>query len=66
LPGIVTVENIRYRHFSRNPHTPLITGDGGVVTVTLYAIQPVIPADVAHLGLNERQARILFLLAERE
>ncbi|MDH7485356.1 MAG: ATP-binding protein [Anaerolineae bacterium] len=97
LPGIVTVENIRYRHFSRNPHIvgvlkawrymeelgfgidrvfremeavgappPLITDEGGVVTVTLYAIEPVIPADVARLGLNERQAKVLLLLTERE
>jgi ATP-dependent DNA helicase RecG len=96
LPGIVTVENIRRRHFSRNPHIvgvlktwryveelgfgvdrvfremeaagappPLITDDGGVVTVTLYAFKPVSPTNAAYLGLNERQARALVILAER-
>ena len=96
LPGIVTVKNIRRRHFSRNPHIvgvlktwrymeelgfgvdrvfremeaagappPLITDDGGVVTVTLYAVKPVSPTDAACLELNERQARVLAILAER-
>ncbi|MFB0538043.1 MAG: ATP-binding protein, partial [Anaerolineae bacterium] len=96
LPGIVTVENIRRRHFSRNPHIvgvlktwrymeelgfgvdrvfremkaagappPLIADDGGVVTVTLYAFKPVSPTNAARLGLNERQARALVILAER-
>ena len=89
-------ENIRYRHFSRNPHIvgvleawryieelgfgvdrafremeaagaqpSLISDEGGVVTVTLYAIQPLIPADVTRLGLNERQVKVLAILAER-
>ena len=97
LPGIVTVENIRRRHFSRNPQIvgvlrawhyieelgfgvdrvfremeaagatpPLITDDGGVVTVTLYAVKPVVPADVVRPRLNERQTRALAILAERE
>ena len=96
LPGIVTVENIRRRHFSRNPHivgvlkawhymeelgfgvdrvfremeaagapSPLITDNRGVVTVTLYAIRPVAPPDVACLGLNTRQAKALAVLADR-
>jgi len=78
LPGIVTVENIRRRHFSRNPHIvgvlktwrymeelgfgvdrvfremeaagappPLITDDGGVVTVTLYTFKPISPTNAA-------------------
>jgi ATP-dependent DNA helicase RecG len=97
LPGIVTVENIRRRHFSRNPQIvgvlkawryieelgfgvdrvfremeavgatpPLITDDGGVVTVTLCAVKPVAPTDVVRLGLNERQTKALAILAERE
>jgi len=96
LPGIVTVENIRRRHFSRNPHvvgvlktwrymeelgfgmdrvfremeaagapSPLITDDRGMVTVTLYAIRPVVPPDVACLGLNKRQTQALAILADR-
>jgi ATP-dependent DNA helicase RecG len=96
LPGIVTAENIRRRHFSRNPRIvgvlktwrymeelgfgvdrvfremeaagaspPLITDDGGVVTVTLYAFKPVSPTNAARLGLNERQARVLAILAEQ-
>jgi ATP-dependent DNA helicase RecG len=43
---------------------PLITDDGGVVTVTLYASKPISPTNVARLGLNERQARVLAILAE--
>jgi ATP-dependent DNA helicase RecG len=96
LPGIVTVENIRRRHFSRNPHivgvlktwhymeelgfgvdrvfremeavgapSPLVTDDGGIVTVTLYAVGPVVPTHVARPGLNERQIRVLDILAEQ-
>ncbi len=96
LPGIVTVKNIRHRHFSRNPQIvgvlkawryieelgfgvdrvfremeaagappPLITDDGGVVTVTLYAVRPVTVPDVNRLSLNERQIRALAILAER-
>jgi len=96
LPGIVTVENIRHRHFSRNPQIvgalkawryieelgfgvdrvfremetvgappPLITDDGGVVTVTLYAIRPAIMSGINRLSLNERQSRALAILAER-
>ena len=99
LPGIVTVENIRHRHFSRNPHivsvlkawgymeelgfgmdrvfremeatgapTPVITDDGGIVTVTLYAarVTALDPIDFnqqatrwAEMGLNERQVKAL-------
>jgi len=97
LPGIVTVENIRRHHFSRNPHivgvlrawgymeelgfgvdrvfremeaagapAPLLSDDGGVVTMTLYAVRPAFPVDVSHLELNERQVRALTLLAEQE
>ena len=44
---------------------PLIADDGGVVTVTLYAVKPVSPTNAARLGLNERQARALAILAER-
>jgi ATP-dependent DNA helicase RecG len=44
---------------------PLITDDGGVVTVTLYAFKPISPTNAAWLGLNERQARVLAILAER-
>lgn len=96
LPGIVTVKNIRRRHFSRNPQIvgvlkawryieelgfgvdrvfremeaagappPLITDDGGVVTVTLYAVRPATVPDVNRLSLNERQIRALAILAER-
>lgn len=104
LPGIVTVKNIRRRHFSRNPHIvgvlkawryieelgfgvdrvfremeavsatpPLITDDGGVVTVTLYAARPTIPEQVdlneqamrwAEMGLNERQMKALIHIAQ--
>jgi predicted HTH transcriptional regulator len=39
--------------------------DAGVVTVTLYAVRPALPTNLAHLGLNERQARALAILAER-
>ena len=45
--------------------SPLVTDDRGVVTVTLYAASAVDTVDVAHLGLNERQARALAILAER-
>ena len=105
LPGIVTVKNIRRRHFSRNPQIvgvlkawryieelgfgvdrvfremeaagalpPLITDDGGVVTVTLYAARPTIPEQVdlneqamrwAEMGLNERQMKALIHIAQR-
>jgi len=104
LPGIVTVENIRRRHFSRNPQIvgvlkawryieelgfgvdrvfremeaagappPLITDDGGVVTVTLYVARPIIPEQVdlneqamrwAEMGLNERQMKALIHIAQ--
>lgn len=97
LPGIVTVENIRHRHFSRNPHVvgvlrawgymeelgfgmdrvfremeaagaplPVITDDGGVVTVTLYAACPTTQQQIdldeqvmrwTEMGLNERQVK---------
>ena len=96
LSGIVTVENIRRRHFSRNPQIvgvlkawryieelgfgvdrvfremeaagappPLITDDGGVVTVTLYAIKAKASLNVlVGLELSERQVKALAVLAE--
>jgi ATP-dependent DNA helicase RecG len=97
LPGIVTVENIRRRHFSRNPYIvsvlktwryieelgfgvdrvfremesagappPLITDDGGMLTVTLYAVKATALPDIpAGTELNERQVKALAIIAER-
>ncbi len=96
LPGIVTVENIRRRHFSRNPQIvgvlkawhyieelgfgvdrvfremeaagappPAITDDRGMVTATLYAIPATAQGQATAPNLNERQRRVLAMLAER-
>lgn len=96
LPGIVTIDNIRRRHFSRNPQIvsvlktwqymeelgfgidrvfremksvgappPRITDDQGTVTITLYAAHQAALPDGTDTGLNERQKRVLNILAER-